>query len=141
MTTPVCPREHDVHVAATSGRWPAELESHVAGCETCQEVRFVTAALDTAPAQPPSTVEPRALFACARHVRQIHLESRVTSIVTMTQTAALVTIVAVLLSFVRWAEVAAAWPTLVSRDAALFASVGLVLVTIAGLSRFFAEEH
>jgi hypothetical protein len=41
----LCPREAEVLRAGTAHAWSSDLEAHVAGCETCREVRAVAEAL------------------------------------------------------------------------------------------------
>jgi hypothetical protein len=140
MTIPICPREGDVREAAASGRWPAALAEHAERCDICREVRLVTSLLVASPARPPADVEPRALFACARHVRRINVESRISFIVTATQAIVLVGAAALLLSWVSWADVVRVWSDAPGRNAWVFVTAGAGLVGALGLSRWLREE-
>jgi hypothetical protein len=141
MTTPTCAREDDVRQAAASGRWPAGLDAHADRCEVCHDVRLVAAALSVPSGQPPLDIEPRAIFGCARHVRRINVESRISFIVTATQAVVLVAIAVVLLSFVTWSDVVRAWSGPVDRGAWMYAVLGAGLVATLGLSRWLSQEH
>ena len=140
MTFGPCPRESAVREAAVSGRWPADLLAHVGSCASCAETHRIAAALQAAPTPPPFGVEPRALFACARHVRRLHVESKISLIVTTVQAVALTAVLAVLLSFVKWP---ASWPASISLDHAtwVYAAAGLALAAVFGLSRWLAQAH
>jgi len=141
MTPIVCPRERDVRDAAASGRWPADLAGHAERCDVCRDVRLVTSALATTSAPPPADVEPRALFACARHVRRINVESRISFIVTLTQAVALIGAAALLMSWVSWAEVVRVWSAAPGRNAWIFFTAGAGLAGALGLSRWLREEQ
>jgi hypothetical protein len=141
MTTFICPREHDVRDAAASGRWPVDLAEHAEKCDVCREVRLVTSALAETTAPPPATVEPRALFACARHVRRINVESRISFIVTFTQAIALIGAAALLLSWVSWSDVARVWTDTPGRNAWIFVTAAAGLAGAVGLSRWLREEE
>lgn len=141
MTTLICQREQDVRDATASGRWPADLVEHAKTCGVCGDVQLVTSALATAPVPPPADVEPRALFACARHVRRINVESRISFIVTFTQAIALTGAAALLLSWVSWAEVVRVWTDAPGRNAWIFVTAAAGLAGAVGLSRWLREEN
>jgi hypothetical protein len=141
MTTLICPREHDVRDATASGRWPAELSAHAENCDVCRDVQLVTSALVETSAPPPADVEPRALFACARHVRRINVESRISFIITFTQAIVLIGAAALLLSWVSWAEVVRVWTDAPGRNAWIFVTAAIGLGGAVGLSRWLREEN
>jgi hypothetical protein len=140
MTTLVCQHEHDVHEATASGRWPVDLAEHAKSCDVCRDVRLVTSALATTSAPPPADVEPRALFACARHVRRINVESRISFIVTLTQAVALIGATALLLSWVSWKDVARVLLTAPDANTWVFVTAGAGLAAAYGLSRWLRQE-
>jgi len=143
MIAPNCRHEDDVRRAVVSGRWPADLESHTDGCDVCREVRLVASALNASftPAQPPRDVEPRAIFICARHVRRINVESKISFILTAVQGSVIVAIAAVLLSFVKWNVVAELWSMRSDTSTWIYATAGLVLAAAFGISRWVAQEN
>jgi hypothetical protein len=138
-----CRHEDDVRAAAASGRWPAELAAHAASCENCAEVRQITLALAplAGPTPPPAEVEPRAIFACARHVRRINVESKISFITTLTNGLVLAALAAVLLSFVKWPTLAVAWTAASQGQTWMYATTGLLLAGLIGLSRWMSEER
>ncbi len=140
ITTPICPHEEDVRQAASSGRWPSSLEAHADQCPICRDVRVVAEALAVPSSPPPLDVEPRAIFGCARHVRRINVESRISFIVSATQAIVLIAILAVLLSFVRWSDVVRVWSGPIDRNAWMYAALGFGLVAALGLSRWLSPE-
>ncbi len=135
-----CRHEDEVRAATTSGRWPADLSAHAASCGICGEVRLVTAALAASPTPPPAGVEPRAVFACARHVRRINVESKISFITTLTNGLVLAAIAAVLLSFVKWPVLAAALTEASRGQTWMYATTGLILAGLIGLSRWLSQE-
>lgn len=139
-TTLACSREDEVRQAGASGRWPAGLEAHADQCEVCRDVKIVAEALASPSSQPPLDVEPRALFGCARHVRRINVESRISFIVSATQAVVLMAIVAVLLSFVTWSDVVRVWSGPIDRGTWMYAALGVGLVGALGLTRWLSQE-
>jgi hypothetical protein len=135
-----CRHEDDVRQAIASGRWPAAIESHVESCAVCQDVRLVASALSATPVPPPRDVEPRALFACARHVRRINVESKVSFILTAAQAVVFVGITAVLLSFVKWSAVSELWSMRADTSTWIYAMAGLAIAAAFGMSRWLAQE-
>lgn len=140
MITTRCRHEDDVRQAVVSGRWPAGLDAHADGCDMCHEVRLVTSLLNAAPAQPPRDVEPRALFACARQVRRINVESKVSFILTAAQAGVFVALMAVLLSFVKWSAVAELWSMRADTSTWIYAAAGLAIAAAFGMSRWLTQE-
>jgi hypothetical protein len=140
MIAPVCRHEDDVRQASMSGRWPAGLEAHAASCDVCREVRLVAAALSGTTAQAPQDVEPRALFACARHVRRINVESRISFILTAAQSVVVITLAAVLLSFVKWSVVSDLWSMRAETSTWIYATAGLAIAAAIGMSRWLTQE-
>ena len=140
MIFPSCRHEDDVRQAIASGRWPAGLESHIEGCEVCRDVKLVASALLATPVAPPRDVEPRALFACARHVRRINVESKVSFILTAAQAVVFVAIAAVLLSFVKWSAVAELWSMRADTSTWIYATAGLAIAAVFGMSRWLTQE-
>ena len=138
-----CRHEDDVRQAVLSGRWPASLEAHADSCDVCREVRLVASALNASytPGQPPREVEPRALFACARHVRRLNVESKISFILTAVQGSVIVAIAAVLLSFVKWSVVAELWSMRSDTSTWIYATAGLALAAAFGISRWVAQEN
>ena len=136
-----CRHEDDVRQAIVSGRWPAGLEAHTDSCDVCREVRLVASVLNGAPVQPPRDVEPRALFACARHVRRINVESKISFILTAVQGVVFVAIAAVLLSFVKWSAVTELWSMRTDTSTWLYATAGLAFAAVVGVSRWLAQEN
>ena len=141
MIAPHCHHEDDVRQAIVSGRWPAGLESHADSCDVCREVRLVASVLNGAHVQPPRDVEPRALFACARHVRRINVESKISFILTAAQGVVFVAITAVLLSFVKWSAVTELWSVRTETSTWLYATAGLAFAAVVGVSRWLAQEN
>ncbi len=140
MIAPRCRHEDEVRQAVLSGRWPADLESHASDCEVCQDVRMIASALNAGPSQPPRDVEPRALFACARQVRRINVESKISFILTAAQGVVVVAILAVLLSFVKWQAVSALWSMRSDTSAWLYATAGLAIAGLLGVSKWLTQE-
>jgi len=139
--TSSCPRESDIRQASRSGRWTLALLSHAAGCNVCRDERRVAEALVASPERPPSGIEPRSIFACARRVRRFHIESRISFIVTGAQAVALAAIVGVLLSFVSWTTVWPAWILRPDRDTLIYATAGLAIAAALGMSRWLSHEN
>ncbi|HUL75328.1 MAG TPA: hypothetical protein VLT86_19605 [Vicinamibacterales bacterium] len=135
-----CPHEDEIRHASLSGRWTPALESHAAGCDACGDVRLVAAALVSPPFPAPASVEPRSVFAVARRVRRLHVESKISLIVTAAQAIALAAIVAVLLSFVNWTTIWPAWPVKPDADTWIYATAGLALAALFGVSRWLTQE-
>jgi hypothetical protein len=141
MIAPRCRHEDEIRQAVVSGRWPAGLEAHADGCDVCREVRLVASALNASePAQPPRDVEPRALFACARQVRRINVESKISFILTAAQAVVFVVIAAVLLSFVKWSAVAQLWSMRADARTWIYATAGLAIAVAFGISRWMTQE-
>jgi hypothetical protein len=141
MITTRCRHEDEVRQAAVSGRWAAGLDAHADGCGVCREVRLVASLLNTAPSQPPRDVEPRALFACARQVRRINVESKVSFILTAAQAVVFVALMAVLLSFVKWSAVVELWSMRADTSAWIYAAAGLAIAAAFGMSRWLTQEN
>ena len=141
MIAPRCHHEDDVRQAIVSGRWPSSLEAHADSCDVCHEVRLVASVLNGAPAQPPRDIEPRALFACARQVRRINVESKISFILTAVQGVVFVAIATVLLSFVKWSDVTDLWSMRSDTSTWLYATAGLAFAAVAGVSRWLAQEN
>ena len=142
MITPRCPHEDEIRQAVVSGRWAAGLEAHAESCDVCREVRLVVSVFSAAdPVQPPRDVEPRALFACARQVRRINIESKISFILTAAQAVVFVVIAAVLLSFVKWSDVAQLWSMRAETSTWIYATAGLALALAFGISRWVAQEN
>jgi hypothetical protein len=135
-----CAFEDDVSRASVSGRWTTALESHATVCSVCRDVRLVAEALVSPPIQPPTSIEPRSVFACARRVRRLHVESKISLIVTTAQAIALAAIVAVLLSFVNWTTIWPAWPGRPDADTWIYATAGLAIAAVFGVSRWLTQE-
>jgi hypothetical protein len=140
MITTRCRHEDEVRQAVVSGRWLTGLESHVETCEVCRDVQLVASALSASPAQPPRDVEPRALFACARQVRRINVESKVSFILTTAQAVVFVALVAVLLSFVKWSAVAQLWSMRADTSTWIYATAGLAIAAAFSVSRWLTQE-
>jgi hypothetical protein len=132
MTRRSCRHETDIGDAVCSGRWTRELLVHARACPICSDVRVVAEAL-RAP-RPPARVEadPSLLWACGRHVRRLGAEARISLVVTAAEVAALVGVLAVLVSFVDVPKLWASWPALLSGGAWMYAAAGLL---VFGLSR------
>ena len=141
MITPRCRHEDDVREAIASGRWPAGLETHVDGCDVCRDVRLVTSALLSSSTPPPLAVEPRALFACARQVRRINVESKISFIVTAAQAVVFIAIAAVLLSFVKWTTIADLWSIRTQPSTWIYATAGIAIATAFAVSRWMTQEN
>jgi len=140
IATCTCAREDDVRVASVTGRWTSALESHAAACDVCRNVRLVAEALVSPSVPAPSSIEPRSVFGVARRVRRLHVESKISLIVTAAQAIALAAVVAVLLSFVNWRTIWPAWPVKPDADTWIYATAGLAIAAVFGVSRWLTQE-
>ncbi len=139
MSGRLCERDREVQAAAASGRWPAELARHAGQCASCRETRLVTELLQAPPVPPPPSVDPRVLFACARHVRRLHTESRMSLVVSVAQLAALGLALAAILPFVHWPASWPAWSFQPDTMTWIYGTGALLTVAVFGLARWVRE--
>ncbi len=133
-----CARQTDVRHAAASGRWTQALREHAAGCASCRDVAFVTAALSGDRTAAPRRVAPSILWAKARFARRRRAETLASQILVGSQIAiGIVGIAAVAYISVRldgWSSLAASsWGVVFLAGAALLLAGSLA--TLRWVSR------
>jgi hypothetical protein len=140
MTQRGCTREGDVHEASATGRWTPELRSHLIGCAPCRDVALVTTTLATPASGAPTPIDPVVLWERARRARRLDTEARISRVVTGTQIAAGVVVLAAVASFARWPS---SWPQ-IALDAGdpvlLCGATGLLLLAALGVTGWARER-
>ena len=82
-----CPRERDVTMASSAGRWMEELNAHTASCRHCRKAALVASAFGVASLRPPSGISPSTIWLRARLARRQRAEAQVSRILAGAQIA------------------------------------------------------
>ena len=141
MNGRACRFDDRVREAAVSGRWTTELEAHADRCESCRDVRLVTAALRSPLPASPVSADPRLLWASARHARRLRGEAQISLILSASQIAACLIVVAAIVRFARWPT---SWPTLsfdLDDRTLWYGALGLVMAGTLGLFRLMTRDR
>jgi hypothetical protein len=133
-----CHREQELVEAIASGTVPVELRLHAGGCQPCLGTWLRLAAHSVA--TPAPRLDPSTLWERAGRMRRLRAEAQIARIVTGTQFAAAVLILAVLVFF---GSQPATWTSFSFAGTNTFQlGVGLSLILLAavGVSRLITQD-